>query len=66
MARPCHRHGIAALINGAGCIATMQAIVHHVLVSCLLFGVASERENMQSKDDRFMQPNLCLFLGGMS
>jgi hypothetical protein len=33
---------------------------------CPLFGVASARPDMQSKDDRFMQPNLGLFSGCMS
>jgi hypothetical protein len=40
------------LINGAGCIATMQPdSTVSFAVSFLLFGVASGRVNMQSKDD---------------
>jgi hypothetical protein len=37
-----------------------------VVVLVRYFVVASELQNMQSKDDRFMQPNLCLFFGCMS
>jgi hypothetical protein len=53
---PCHRHGFARLINGAGCIATMQPALF--LCSLPVVWGCQRAANMQSKDELIHRSNL--------